>query len=112
MNTINTNIDLDEKAELLNELQNLLEQQVELIHKGDPAGKKIENLSERVNVLVEKIGRSGILELTQFKNQKEKIKKLYDCLYMAISAQKDETAQQLTRVRKGKKTVVAYRNNI
>jgi hypothetical protein len=31
---------------------------------------------------------------------------------MAISAQKDQTEQELNRVRKGKKTIVTYRNNI
>ena len=110
MNTINMN--LGEKAELLDELQHLLEQQIELIHKGDPAGKKIEKWSVRINIIVEEVERTGILELAQFKNQREKIKKLYDCLYMEISAQKDQTEQQLNQVRKGKKTIVTYRNNI
>ena len=112
MSTTNMNINSEEKAELLNELENLLEQQIELIHKGDSAGKKIDNLSERINVLVEKIRKTGIPELAQFKKKKEKLKKLYDCLFMAISAQKDETQQQLNRVRKGKKTIVTYRGNI
>src|SRR4030042_4249058 len=102
MSAIDMNIIPEEKAELLDELQYLLERQIELIHKGDPAGKKVENLSERINVLVEKIRQTGIPELAQFENQREKIKKLYDCLYMAISAQKDETEQQLNRVRRGK----------
>ncbi len=110
MNTINMN--LGEKAELLDELQHLLEQQIELIHKGDPAGKKIEKWSVRINIIVEEVKRTGILESAQFKNQREKIKKLYDCLYMEISAQKDQTEQQLNQVRKGKKTIVTYRNNI
>ena len=112
MSTINMNINLEENKELLNELQHLLEQQIELIHKGDPAGKKVETLSERVRVLVEEIRRTGILESAQFKNQREKIKKLYDCLYMEISAQKDQTEQQLNQIRKGKKTIVTYRSNI
>jgi len=112
MKIIETNLNLEENVELLDELQSLLERQIELIHKGDTAGKKIEKLSERVNVLVEEVRRTGILESAQFRNKKEKIKNLYDCLYMAISAQKDETQQQLNRVRKGKKTIGIYRNNI
>jgi ElaB/YqjD/DUF883 family membrane-anchored ribosome-binding protein len=112
MSTISTKTDLEQDKELLDELQNLLEQQVKLINKGDPAGKKIEKISERVNVIVEEIKQAGIIESDQFKNQREKIKKLYDCLYMAISAQKDQTEQQLNRVRKGKKTIVTYRSNI
>lgn len=112
MSTIDMNINLEKKAELLDELQNLLEQQIELIHKGEPAGKKIECLAERINILVGKISQEGILELVQFKKQKEKFKKLYDSLYMAISAQKDQTEKELNRVRKGKKTIVTYRSNV
>lgn len=112
MSSISTNVVPEEKAELLDELQNLLEQQIELIHKGDSSGKKFENLSERINILIEKIRQVGILELAQFKKQREKINKLYDCLYMAISAQKDQTEQQLNLVRKGKKAIVTYRSNI
>jgi len=109
-----TNMDIvpEEKTELLNELQYLLEQQIELVHKGYPVGKRIENLSMQVDVLVEKIKQTGILELAQFRNRKEQLQKLYGRLYMAISAQKDETAQQLSHIRKGKKTIVTYRNNI
>lgn len=112
MSSMNVNVITEQKAELLDELQNLLERQIELVHKGDPAGKKINNLSQQTNVLVEKIRQAGILESARFENQKEKIRKLYDCLYMAISAQKDQTRQQMNRVRKGKKTIVKYRSNI
>ncbi len=112
MRTIETNIILEDKAALLDELQHMLEQQIELTYKGDTAGKKIENLSGRMSILVEKIRQTGIHESAQFKNQSEKIKKLYDCLYMAISAQKDQTEKQLNSVRKGKKTIVTYRGNI
>ena len=112
MNTNNMNVSLEENKELLDELQHMLEQQIELIHKGDPAGKKIEKMSERINVIVEEVKRTGIIESAQFKSQREKIKKLYDCLYMEISAQKDQTEQQLNRLRKGKKTIVTYRSNI
>jgi hypothetical protein len=112
MKIIDENLNMEEKVELLDDLQNLLEQQIELMQKGDMEGKRIEKLSERVNVLVEEVRRTGILETAQFNKKKEKIKNLYDCLYMAISARKDETQQQLNRLRKGKKTIVKYRGDI
>jgi ElaB/YqjD/DUF883 family membrane-anchored ribosome-binding protein len=101
-----------ENTELLDELQKLLERQIELVNRGEPAGKKIENLSEQINILVAKVRQAGILETEQFKNVREKIRKLYDCLYMAVSAQKDQTKKELNRIRKGKKTIVTYRGNI
>ena len=97
---------------LLEKLQSLLEKQIELVQKGDPGGKKFEDLSVQADVLIEEIKQTGILELAQFRNRKKQLQKLYGCLYLAISAQKDETARQLNLVRKGKKTLVTYRNNI
>ena len=112
MNTNNIDIVPEKKKELIDKLQDLLEEQIELVQMADPAGKKIEILSNRADVLVEEIKRAGILELAQFNDRKEKIQKLYDGLCLAISAKKDETAQELNRVRKGKKTLVTYRSNI
>ncbi len=101
-----------EQMHLLDELENLLEKQIEQIHQGDPAGRRIENMSMQADVLVGKIKQAGILELAQFINRRERIKKLYDNLHLAITAQKAETAKELNHIRKGKKTIVTYRNNI
>lgn len=97
---------------LLEKLQDLLKKQIELVQKGDPGGKKFENLSCQANGLVKKITQEGILQLAQFARQRKQLQNLYSRLYMTISAQKDETAQQLNSIRKGKKTIVTYRNSI
>ena len=102
----------EDQNSLLEKLQNLLEKQIELLQKGDSAGRKVEDLSFQAEDLVKKITQEGILELPQFRNRKEQLQKLYNRLYIVMSAQKDETAQQLNRVRKGKKTLVTYRNSI
>ena len=112
MSTKGVDVIRDDRTCLLDQLQDLLEEQIELVQKADPAGNKFENLSIRADVLVEEIKRSRILQLAQFNDRKEQIQKLYDGLCLAISAKKDETAQELNRVRKGKKALVTYRSNI
>ncbi len=112
MSVNDTNVIIEEKTNLIDELQDLLEKQIELAHKGDPGGKRFEELSMRTNFLVEKIVRAGILESDQFKDRREQLKKLYNGLYPAIATRKVETAKHLCRVQKGKKTIATYRNNI
>ncbi|MBN2183269.1 MAG: hypothetical protein JW715_15265 [Sedimentisphaerales bacterium] len=107
-----TNIVSDDRMLLAGKLQELLQKQIELVQKGRSAGKRIEELLLQTQILVDEIGLSGILDSEQFKKQKEQIRNLYAHLYMAISAQKDETSRQLSRVRKGKNTINTYRKNI
>lgn len=112
MNTGDTDVIPKDQKRMLDKLRDLLEQQIEVIRKGEPAGKRIESLSMQAEVLVEKIKQANIPELAEYANQREQLKKLYDSLYMALSAQKADTKQQLNHIRKGKKILVTYRNNI
>ena len=112
MSINSTNVIIEESTNLIDELQDLLEQQIELAHKGDPGGKRFEELSLRTDFLVEKIARAGIPESEQFKDRREQIKKLYDSLYPTVATQKVATAKHLGRVQKGRKTIATYRNNI
>jgi len=96
--------------QLLDDLQHLLERQLELARQGNVSN--IEALSEQANSLVEKIAQAGILELAEFKNQREQLQKLCNSLCLAITAQKADIAERLSRVRKGKKTIQTYRSNI
>ncbi len=95
---------------LLNDLQTLLEKQIELAHKGDIKG--VESLSKQANSLVEKCVQSRILERVDLKNQGEKLQKLYEQLSLALSAQIAETNEQLSRIRKGRRTLHIYRGSI
>ncbi len=112
MSIKNTDVVTEEHIHLIDELQNRLEQQIKLIHKGDPGGRRIEELSMQTDVLVEKIAHTGVFESAQFINRREQLKKLYDKLYLAITAQKAEVAKQLSHIYKGKKTIATYRDNI
>jgi hypothetical protein len=102
----------NEKAHLLDELQNLLEKQIELAQQGNSDNRHFEPLSKQANLVVEKITKERILELPEFKNRREHLQKLYQHLCLVVTAQKAETDEELSRIRKGKKTIKAYRSNI
>ena len=97
---------------MLDELQGLLEKQLELAHQGNSASEQIEVLGRQADCLVEKITQAGILERAEFESQKKRLKKSYEALHLAISAQKAETSENLIQVRRGKKIVGTYRRNI
>jgi hypothetical protein len=101
----------DEQINMLEELQALLEMQLKLVHQGNSAGKQIEAIGKRTDLLVEKITQAGILERPEFKIQKDNLKKLYEELHLAITAQRADTAEKLSQVRRGKKIVGTYRGN-
>ena len=97
-------------SSVLDDLQSLLEKQIELARQGNI--RDVEALSKQTSSLVGKIGQRGILELTEFKNRREQLQKLYEALYLAITAQKAGIFEELRRVRKGKKTIEVYRRSI
>jgi translation initiation factor 2B subunit (eIF-2B alpha/beta/delta family) len=108
------NLDMipDEKTNLLDGLQNLLEKQIKLVHQGNSANRHVEFLSEQAGAFVEKIAQAGILELPEFENRREHLQKLYQQLCLAIAAQKADIAEKLRQVRKCRKTIATYRRNI
>jgi len=97
---------IDEQIHLLDELQNVLDKQIELVRQGGLSN--LETLSRDANSLVEKIVQTGILELSEYRYWRERLQKLYDNLCLAITAQKTDTAERLSRVHKGKKLLDAY----
>jgi len=110
MSTDSDEIIPDEQIHLLDELRNLLEKQIELARQGNI--NEIEVLSKQASSLVGEIARSGVLESSEFKSQREQLRKLYEDLCLALTAQQAETAKELSRVRKGKKTIATYRGSI
>jgi hypothetical protein len=101
---------IPDKQIYLNELQNMLEKQIELARQGNV--NEIEALSKQASYLVEKIAKMGILESPEFKNQHKLFRKLYQDLYLALTAQQAENTKELTRIRRGKKTIATYGKNI
>ena len=113
MSTNNTDVIGDNQIHLLDELQTLLEKQVEMAKQGNI--RDVELLSKQADSLVEQIAQTGILDAANpaFNGgQRERLRKLYEDLCLAITAQKAGVREELSRVRKGKKTVRAYRSHI
>jgi len=100
----------DNQIHLLDELQSLLGRQIKLARQSNIGD--VEVLSKQAGSLVEKITQTGIFESAEFENRREQLGKLYKDLCLALTAQRAETGEKLSRVRKGKKTIETYRNSI
>ena len=105
-----TDVKMSYSLSKLNDLQNLLEKQTELVKRGNISG--IESLAEQANSLIDQITRAGLLKHAEFAGHREKLKRLYDDLCMAVAAQKADVSEKISRVRKGRKTIQTYRNTI
>jgi len=101
----------DKQISMLDELESLLRQQLELAHQGNSAGERIEALGRQADCLVEKITQAGILERPEFESQKKNLRKSYEDLCLAITAQKADTSEKLCHVRRGRNIVETYRGN-
>jgi len=95
---------------LLNELQRLLEEQTDLARQGKLY--EVERLGGQASNIVEEIARVGILEATEFHEQRRKLAEAYRELRLTLSDQRDEVGRELNRIRKGKKTIGVYRKSI
>ena len=101
---------IDKQIDLLDELQSLLEKQIELAQQGNISD--VELLSKQASFLVEKIVQKGILESAEFESRREQLQKLYEQLCLAVTAHKADVFKDLSRVRKGRKTIETYRRNV
>ena len=110
MSSDNIQIIVEEPLHLLDDLQGLLERQTKLAQQGKIGDMEL--LSKQAGSVVEKIADTGILELPEFENRRGQLQKLYEQLCLTITAQEADITEKLRRVRKGKKTVGAYRSNI
>ena len=109
MSTKRVEIIPDEQTQL-DELRNLLEKQIGFARQGNV--NEIEALSKESTSLVGKIAQSGILESPAFKSKRKLLQKMYEDLYLALTAQQAENTKELSRIRKGKKTIATYGGNI
>jgi len=97
------------KIELMDRLEDLLEKQIEQARHGNFV--EVEALSEEAGSVFVEVARTGLLELAEFKNRQERLRKLQKTLYLTIAAQKADIVQKLRKVRKRKKTIKTYRDN-
>jgi hypothetical protein len=100
---------LDEQRQLLRSLQHLLQKQIEMAHQGDIGG--VSMVSKQAGDVAKKIAQRIILEKVTFKNQREQLRRLYADLCLILATEKADVAGRLNHIRKGKKTIKAYRSN-
>ena len=102
----------DEQVRVLDELQGLLDRQVELARQGDSASGQIERLGVQADCLVQKISHGKVLERTEYESRRKELRKSYENLCLALTAQKADVAERLGQVRRGKRIVGTYRDHI
>ncbi len=113
MSTNHSELIDNNEIHMLDELRAMLEKQVEKARQGNI--KDVELLSKQVGSLIEKILQTGILDPADpgfNKVRREQLQKLYEDLCLAVAAQRAVVREELSRVRKGKKTIQAYRGHI
>ncbi len=98
------------KKLLLDKLQNILQRQIELARQGNIG--EVEALVEQAGFLVERISDLEILELPEYKNYREKLQRLYKELCLILAERKTGIAEELSRIRKGRRTVQTYHSSI
>ncbi|MHC4643712.1 MAG: hypothetical protein ACYS32_18880 [Planctomycetota bacterium] len=116
MSTTNSDVIGNDRINLLDELQVLLKKQIDLARQGNIRGFEV--LSKQADSLVGKIAQTGILSSAnaafdgQRREQLERLRKLYEKLCLAITAQKADVSEKINQVRKGKRTMQAYSGHI
>jgi len=100
----------DRQKQLLEKLQRVLCEQNDLARQGKLS--QVEALCERTGGLIEEISRAGILKLDEFARQRKQLADTYENLRLTLSDQRDQTARELNRIRKGRKTIGVYRDSI
>ncbi|MHC4498493.1 MAG: hypothetical protein ACYS21_05195 [Planctomycetota bacterium] len=101
---------VEEQEHPLDKLQNLLEKQIEAAQEGNLTN--VELLSKQADSLVGQIARSDILRHSELRGRREQLQKLYDNLCLAITAQRGDLSEKLSRIRKARKTLETYHRNI
>ncbi|MBL7188336.1 MAG: hypothetical protein ISS70_18580 [Phycisphaerae bacterium] len=107
MSTDGVEIVPDERQGLLDKLEDLLNRQIAQARKGDFLASEI--LSEQSGKIVDKLGRTSVPESIEFKEQFERLAKLYRQTILMVAVEKDRLEKQLKQVGRARKTLRAYR---
>jgi hypothetical protein len=113
MSTTNSEIISNDRINLLDKLQVLLEKQIDLARQGNLG--EFEALSRQADALVGKIVQTGILNPAEAffdGGRREQLQRLYEDLCLSIAAQKAGICENISQVRKGKRTIQAYRGHV
>jgi len=90
--------------------KSLLERQIDLARLGNIS--EVEVLVRHTSTLVETLAKTGLFESAEYKLRHAEFQALYDRLSLILNAQRSETIERIRQIRKGRKTVGAYRMNL
>lgn len=93
-------------------LQKLIEEQIVLIRKGKDDTVRLEQLSRQADVLTRKIAQMKILDEPDMQDSKSELRKAFEALALAISAEQKQITDSLKKIRKVRKTIGAYKQNL
>jgi hypothetical protein len=109
MSTDSVEIVTDEHTGLLDSLEGLLNRQIAQVRKGNFL--ESEALSEQSDEIVDKLGKTSVPESIEFKEQFERLTKLYRQAMLVVAAEKDRLERQLQQVGLARKTSRVYRGH-
>ena len=107
MNTDGVEIVPGEHQGLLDKLEDSLNRQIAQARKGDFLASEI--LSEQSGKIVDRLDRTSVSESIEFKEQFERLAKLYRQTILMVAVEKDRLEKQLQQVGRARKTLRAYR---
>ena len=103
------NINLIEHNNLLNKLQGLLKKQIKAVSNSN--FNQTQKLIEQSGILIKKISEIEIIPKDKaLQNKYQETLRSYKILKLMIETEKDITNKQLTKIKKGKKTIQAYQH--
>lgn len=105
-NTNNMIQQTDEK--LVASLENILEKQLKLMRTSKD--KAAADLTGQTSDYVDVIGQRKILNDDKYVTQRKNIQRLYNELTLAAAERKQSVISELSKIRKGKRSVGAYKN--
>jgi hypothetical protein len=93
-------------------LEKLIQEQVTLIKKGKDDTVRLEQLSRQADVLTRKIVQMKILDEPDMQDSKRSLRKAFEALALVISAEQKQISDSLKKIRKVRKTIGAYKQNL
>lgn len=101
---------MNRETKLIDDLESLLKKQIALARGNNLSA--VEALTERVSSVAAEIAGSGVCQRGEFAERRRRLKDLNDKLCLIIAAEKAGTGEQLKQIRKGRKMLRVYRNNL
>jgi hypothetical protein len=99
----------DEHSGQLKKLEDLLNRQIAQVRKGDFLESEV--LSEQAGKIVDELGRTSVPESIEFREQFERLTKLYRQAALMVAAEKDRLEKQLQQVGQARKALRTYRGH-